>query len=71
MIVAGDFNAPNIDRENYAPEKSSVYSDRVLELVGEHGLNQMVKEPTRKQGDAHNILIMVFTSNESITTSQE
>ena len=39
VIVAGDFNAPNIDWADYAPEKASVYSDRLLEIVNEHGLN--------------------------------
>ena len=66
VIVAGDFNAPNINWKDYAPEKASVYSDRLLEIVNEHGLNQMVKEPTRSQGDTHNILDMVFTNNENI-----
>ena len=35
VIVAGDCNASNIDWENYAPEKSLLYSDRLLELVGD------------------------------------
>ncbi len=43
-----------------------VHSDRLLEIINEHGLNQMVKEPTRSQGETHNILDMVFTNNENI-----
>ncbi|CAB4045321.1 RNA-directed DNA polymerase from mobile element jockey-like, partial [Paramuricea clavata] len=66
VILAGDFNAPNIDWKDYAPVKASVHSDRLLEIINEHGLNQMVKEPTRSQGETHNILDMIFTNNENI-----
>lgn len=69
VVVAGDFNAPNIDWKDYAPEKASVYSDRLLEIGNEHGLNQMVKEPTRRQGETRDILDMVFTNNENIVNN--
>ena len=60
------FDAPNIDWKNFAPKNASVYSDRLLEIVSDHRLNQMVKEPTRSQGKLHNILDLVFTNNENI-----
>ena len=42
------------------------YIYKMLETVGDHGLNQMVKELTRSQGKSHNILDLIFTNNENI-----
>ena len=67
IILTGDFNIPNIDWNNntvtsipYGPPT------KLLELMAEHGLHQMVREPTRRRGNAQNILDLVFTNNESI-----
>ena len=39
---------------------STIAANKLLTLVEEHGLIQHVNEPTRKQGNANNILDLVF-----------
>ena len=36
---------------------------KLLQITNDHNLKQIVKEPTRKQGDAKNILDLVLTNN--------
>ena len=70
VIITGDFNLPNINWENHHVTPNSGYStvaaNKLLSLVEEHGLIQNVNEPTRKQGNANNILDLVFTNRPGL-----
>jgi hypothetical protein len=52
VLLAGGFNAPDIDRQN--PETSSTCntSERLLEIIDEleHDLTQLVQEPQDDKG---------------------
>ena len=70
VIVAGDFNAPNINWTDYNATNSFSASDRLLATIaGEHGLHQVVREPTRRQGDTQKILDLVLTNNDKIVNN--
>ena len=49
-----------VDIVDYIPTNYSLSLS--LSLVEEHGLIQHINEPTRKQGNANNILGLVFTN---------
>ena len=72
MILAGDLNAPNIDWPNL---DSSTYltspAERLLEMIDEHDLKQLVESPTRPQGNTQNTLDVVFTNNTGIVSGIE
>lgn len=72
MILAGDFNDPDINWTNFG---SSVYlsspSEKLLKMVDEHNLKQLVESPTRHHGNTHNILDLVFTNNAGIVNGIE
>ena len=64
VILAGDFYAPDINWPNL---DSSTYltspSERLLEMIDEHDLKQLVESSTRLQGNTKNNLDLVFTNN--------
>ena len=62
VIVAGDFNAPDLKWNYPEPTNCSLNSERLLEIIDEHGLTQLVKESTRDD----NILDLVLTNNVNI-----
>ena len=62
VIVAGDFNAPDLKWNYPEPTNCSLNSERLLEIIDEHGLTQLVKEPTRDD----NILDLVLTNSVNI-----
>ena len=67
VILAGDFNAPDIDWVNSSnPGNLSPASTKLLEIIDDHDLNQFVKEPTRRQGTTQNFLDLVLSNNEDI-----
>lgn len=67
VILAGDFYAPGIDWPNLeSATQPSSSSERLLQTVDEHDLNQLIKQPTRHQGNTHNILDLVFTNYTSV-----
>ena len=70
VIITGDFNLPNINWENHHVTPNSGYStvaaNKLLSLIEDHGLIQHVSEPTRKQGNANNILDLVFTNRPGL-----
>ena len=72
VILAGDFNAPDINWPNL---DSSTYltspSERLLEMIDEHDLKQLVDSPTRRQGNTQNTLDLVFTNNAGIVSGTE
>ena len=72
VILAGDFNAPDINWPNL---DSSTYltspSERLLEMIDEHDLQQLVESPTRRQGNTQNTLDLVFTNNAGIVSGTE
>ena len=68
VIVAGDFNAPNISWVNLevptSPSSSS--SRKLIELTQEYNLMKFVKEPTRRQGNSSNTLDLVLSNRPDI-----
>ena len=60
VIIAGDFNVPDIDWQN------PVDSNRLVKLIDDHDFSQLFHEPTRRQGKTHNILDLVLSNNKSI-----
>ena len=54
-----DFNAPDLKWNYPEPTNCSLNSERLLEIIDEHRLTQLVKEPTRDD----NILDLVLTNN--------
>ncbi|XP_072022923.1 uncharacterized protein [Amphiura filiformis] len=66
IILTGDFNQPNMDWKegtvikNHPASKET--AELLLETITEFGLEQHVKEPTRKKS----ILDLVFTNNASL-----
>ena len=68
VIVAGDFNAPNISWDNLevptSPSSSS--SRKLIELTQEFNLMQFVKEPTRRKGNSSNTLDLVLSNRPDI-----
>ena len=73
VILAGDFNAapdinwPNLDSSTYLTSPS----ERLLEMIEEHHLKQLVESPTRRQGNTQNTLDLVFTNNAGIVSGIE
>lgn len=66
ILLTGDFNIPNINWSNNTvlPYASHMQTARkLLQITNDHSLKQIVGEPTRKQGDAKNILDLVLTNN--------
>ena len=55
--MAGDFNAPDRKWNDFEPTNCSFNSERLLKIIDEHGLTQLVKEPTRHD----NIIDLVLT----------
>ena len=67
VILAGDFNAPDVDWTSpLDSDKLTFASKKLLEVFDDHDLNQFVKEPTRRQGDSQHILDLVLSNNKDI-----
>ena len=60
--MAGDFNAPDLKWNDLESTNCSFNSEQLLEIIDEHGLTQLVKEPTR----ADNILDLVLPNDVNI-----
>lgn len=72
MILAGDFNAPDINWPNLESlNYLSSPSEKLLEMVDKHNLKQLVEFPTKHHGTTHNILDLVFTYNAGLVSSVE
>ena len=48
VLVAGDFNAPDINWETEATIINNSTSEKLLDIINEHDLLQLVREPTRR-----------------------
>ena len=65
IILAGDFNCPDINWERMSVHKGAAdreVQQALLDLTIEHGLSQVHGQPTRD----NNLLKLVFTNNPSI-----
>ena len=65
IILAGDFNCPDINWEKMSVNKGAAdreVQQALLDLTIEHGLSQVHNQPTRD----NNLLDLVFTNNPSI-----
>ena len=68
IILAGDFNCPDINWEKMTVNKGAAdreVQQALLDLTTEHGLSQIHDQPTRD----NNLLELVFTNNPSIVKS--
>jgi len=68
IILAGDFNCPDIEWEKLSVRKGASDTDvqqAVIDISSQYGLTQVHEEPTREK----NILDLIFTSNASLTKS--
>ncbi len=68
IFIAGDFNQPNIDWTNSTVKLNHPYckktAGKLLEVITESNLEQLVHEPTRKDS----ILDIILTNNTSIVS---
>ncbi|XP_072021618.1 uncharacterized protein [Amphiura filiformis] len=63
--LAGDFNIPDIDWENYSVKPNARYANlsrKFLDLFSDFGLEQLVRKPTR----INNILDIFLTNNQTL-----
>ena len=69
VILAGDFNLPDINWENICSTNAQTAAkhNKLIEIIGEFGLTNMVNEPTRL--DSGNILDLVLASNPSLIST--
>ena len=66
--MAGDFNLPSIDWDNYSVKPNAQYgtlSKQFLDIVSEFSLEQVVTKPTR----LNNILDFFLTNNSTLVES--
>ena len=70
VVIAGDFNLPDIDwnRQQTTNTRTASKHNKLLEIFSEFGLQNMVNDPTRIEYG--NILDLILTSNPSIITSR-
>ena len=66
VVIAGDFNLPDINWTNHQTTNNSTASkhNKLLEITNDFGLQNMVNDPTRIASG--NILDLILTSNPSI-----
>ena len=69
VVIAGDFNLPDIDWNSQQTTNARTASkhNKLLEIISEFGLQNMVNDPTRIESG--NILDLILTSNPSIITN--
>ena len=67
--IAGDLNLPDINWENLCTtnQHTATKHNKLLEIVSEYGITNMVNEPTRL--DSGNILDFVLTSNPALISN--
>lgn len=68
IILAGDFNCPDIDWKNLSVNTDATDKEvqqNLIDTTSEHGLNQIHDKPTRDD----NILDLVFTNNPPLIKS--
>lgn len=58
-------NAPDISWDTEYSSQSPA-SDRLLEIIDDHDLSQLVKEPTRRDRNTQNILDLILSNNSNI-----
>ena len=62
VILCGDFNAADIDWDDFNPSSSSPVGHMLCDILQDHSLEQLVKTPTRNQ----NILDLLLTNQTGI-----
>ena len=69
VIIAGDFNLPDIDWLNIQTTNAKTASkhNKLFEILNEFGLNNIVNDPTRIE--SQNVLDLILTSNPSIVSN--
>ena len=69
VVIAGDFNLPDIDWDNQQTTNTRTASkhNKLLEIISEFGLQNMVNDQTRIESG--NILDLILTGNPSIITN--
>ena len=66
VVIAGDFNLPDINwsKQQITNNRTASKHNKLLEIINEFGLQNMMNNPTRI--DSGNILDLILTSNPSI-----
>ena len=66
VVIAGDFNLPDIDwsKQQITNNRTASKHNKLLEIINKFGLQNMLNNPTRI--DSGNILDLILTSNPSI-----
>ena len=73
IVLSGDFNLPSLcwGEEEYSVESQPDYgtgvNTKLLEIINDQSLVQLVKEPTREE----NILDLTFTTNPDLVTNTQ
>lgn len=62
LILAGDFNLPNVDWQNFSSQSSNADGNTMLDVVFTFDLLQIVDKPTRVQRTVGSILDLFFVS---------
>lgn len=63
ILLAGDFNIPQVDWDADFPELLSSAAEPLVDIVFFHDLTQLVKQPTRVQSKAQSILDLFLVSD--------
>lgn len=69
IVMAGDFNFPNIDWSNFSTQLFNLMESEMLDQVFNLDLMQVVNEPTRNQHNSASILDLFFFFFIAATTS--
>ena len=68
LLIAGDFNVPDIDWEDkFSPAPENHCSHHLIQAINDCFLVQHVTQPTRyRQGESSNILDLILTNEEGM-----
>ena len=71
VVIAGDFNLPDINwsKQQITNNRTASKHNKLLEIINEFGLQNMMNNPTRI--DSGNILDLILTSNPSIIVNTQ
>lgn len=71
VILAGDFNLPNIEWVHLQPKSntSSLLYSAFCEMINAHSLFQFVSRPTRLGSSCNNVLDLIFCNDQTLISS--
>lgn len=69
IILAGDFNLPDIDWENVTPKGIGEHSRILVDIAFNYNLGQVVTSPTRMSSGSESLLYQLYFLSEIFTKS--